>query len=327
MKSRLLKNLIALMCIGLIIGGCKVRNTPETHAPGSVKNRVYSQEEITEGGIINLKKAEYSGYVLYEETVNSMFNSKNDKAKNYVLESEAEILKDGKVSVSKMVGRDVEIVGFSTPFPYMAVNLHYKTTDFPVIYGTTTLGLESSVAFVSGGYKEISKDEIIRKTVAALFSYAYEEELNTLREHIKVEFPEYISFAQGTQSGDITGSAQEFITIETDANSDQEAMLEEMFDAQLNNPKISREELRILFESKYPYYLMLRYKGILKDETVVPTKEMANKILEELQKYDLGIDNIAIEIPVLIDSSFREKESGERLVRVEVMERGKGING
>lgn len=326
MKSRLLKNLIALMCIGLIIGGCKVRNTPETHAPGSVKNRVYSQEEITEEGVINVKKAEYSGYVLYEETVNDIFPSDNKKAKEYVIEHEKEIIEDGTKAISEMIGREVEIVGLSTPFPYMAVNLSYKTTNFPVIYDSTTLGLESSVAFVSGGYKKIEKEEIIRHTVASLFSYAYEDELNTLREHLKTKFPQFISFTPNTQLGDFTGSSAEFITIETDAYSEQVPMLEEMFNTQLENPNISKEELRTLFESKHPYYLTLRYKGILKDETVVPTKEMANELLKELKNYDLGIKNIAIKIPILIDSNFREKERSGGMLRVEVMERGKTAN-
>lgn len=290
------------------------------------QEKKYTVAELTEGGVIDVEKAKAAGYVPYAETADDIVISINDEAKEYVDVHYDDIVANAKIAIKEMIGRDVEITFIGTPFPYMAAEISYKTVDFPVIYDSTGVGLADNLQFLGGGYKEIDEKTVKRLTVASLYEYAFEDEINEMRNYFKDKFPQYIPIKAGSDEEHIRGESKSFISVEVDypdgdaQNEYRETVINKIYNTYYENVEVTKEQLRAIFQEQTYYYISVRYSGYLIDQETIPKKEMNKEIMKEIRNYNYyWCNNVLKQTPVTIGSNLRKKQSIKSMIEVAEM--------
>ncbi|MGL5043218.1 MAG: hypothetical protein ACRC6X_09020 [Culicoidibacterales bacterium] len=287
-----------------------------------VKVKEYTKEEITAGGVIDVEKARESGYVTYAETANDIVTGKNKKARKYIDEHYTELEELAKKWITESIGRDVEIVGINGVFPYMAASIVFKTTEFPVIYERTSIGLVDNLEFEEGGYKGIDEVILHYRTVSELYMYAYEEELNELRAHFSQKYPQYMPTIIPSKDADYNSTGAPFITVGVVAPLGEkgvpyrEKFLKGMYEKYWENPQMTRAELRELFEKEEKVYLTVDILVYEKDIAKIPTPEEAKLLQTDIMEYDFYWDNSnKRSVRVFLGTNLRKVKALEPLHR------------
>lgn len=250
------------------------------------EEKMYTQAEIIADGTINITKAEQSGYFSYDEIADDfqpLTNSK--KATAYVKEHYQEIVQLMQPAIAKTLGQEVEVIDIGTPFPYMAAQIYYQTLTYPQFQGAITYALADSLQFNAD---EIKMPSVKNELMVALYSYAYQPELDQMRTDFMRAFPEFMPYIIGSKSADLQGLYDPFITPQQQINFDQDgvSVINRIYESYQANQYMSQTELRALFEQEPTYYVNFIFNTIMKDKTTIPTGTDWQAIHDFIKNYD-----------------------------------------
>lgn len=270
----------------------------------------FTIEEITVGGVIDVEKAKQSGYIPVEERaeLGYIFTYKNnEKARKKGIKQEKEITAYLNELTSGLYGREMEVFELSTPFPYDAVSVTYKSVDEPLTYGMTSLGLSDSAYFNEGSIKEITTIDMQEETVRGILAMAYRSEFKKMREYIEKTYPQYQGYPQPLM--EFNRQVSTVVNIQNVWNYDDEGEMtakdfQEIYELFKENPKRSDEEWRSILAKYRNIDFDIELALILKDPTVIPTEQMSNHLLKDIKGNELF--SITQKHNVHIESSLYE---------------------
>ena len=301
---------IGVCCI-LFLGGCYL-------------SKNYSYEEITKGGKIDVEKAKASGYVSLEEKEKlgyyTIESSANKKVQKKALEQQNELFDHLKPQIeASLGGREVEMLGVNSPFPYEAVNVSFRSKEEPIVTDSVTIGLSDNGYFEKGAIKSDGPSGFMEKTVEGLYAMAYRKEIQEMKEYIKKEYPQYEGYP--TNMRNYSYKIDELIEIRTtsrigdiERNELSEQEKKEIFELYKENPTRLDEEWKSIFESKIHLDYMVYAHIILKNPKTLPTKKMAFELLDDM-KNNLLFDK-GYSYGVFLESNLQNKINNNSLIYI-----------
>ena len=301
---------IGVCCI-LFLGGCYL-------------SKNYSYEEITKGGKIDVEKAKASGYVSLEEKEKlgyyTIESSANKKVQKKALEQKNELFDHLKPQIeASLGGREVEMLGVNSPFPYEAVNVSFRSKEEPIVTDSVTIGLSDNGYFEKGAIKSDGPSGFMEKTVEGLYAMAYRKEIQEMKEYIKKEYPQYEEYPINMKK--FGNKINDFIEISLTSRigdiersdfSEQEKM--EIFELYKENKNRKDDEWKAIFESKIHLDYMVYAHIILKNPKTLPTKKMAFELLDDM-KNNLLFDK-GYSYGVFLESNLQNKINNNSLIYI-----------
>lgn len=298
---------IGVCCI-LFLGGCYL-------------SKNYSYEEITKGGKIDVEKAKASGYVSLEEKEKlgyyTIESSANKKVQKKALEQQNELFDHLKPQIeASLGGREVEMLGVNSPFPYEAVDVSFRSKEEPIVTDSVTIGLSDNGYFEKGAIKSDGPSGFMEKTVEGLYAMAYRKEIQEMKEYIKKEYPQYEAYPVNMRNS--AHQINEYINIsisyktgDVDNNDLSRAEQKEIFELYKKNKNRTDEEWKTIFESKNHLDYLIYLDIVIKNGTTLPTELMVYELLDDM-KSNLLFEK-GISYGVMLNSNFQDTNNNRSL--------------
>lgn len=308
MRNKLV--LVGVCCI-LFLGGCYL-------------SKNYSYEEITKGGKIDVEKAKASGYVSLEEKEKlgyyTIESSANKKVQKKALEQKNELFDHLKPQIeASLGGREVEMLGVNSPFPYEAVNVSFRSKEEPIVTDSVTIGLSDNGYFEKGAIKSDGPSGFMEKTVEGLYAMAYRKEIQEMKEYIKKEYPQYEEYPINMKK--FGNKINDFIEISLTSRigdiersdfSEQEKM--GIFELYKENKNRTDDEWKAIFESKIHLDYLIYLNIVMKDKEGLPTKELAEELLDDMKSNPLFEKGYSY--GVFIKSNFQSNKNNKAFLHI-----------
>ena len=245
--------------------------------------RVYTHEEIMEGGMIDIEKAKQSGFMPYEDAADNILPiCRNKKVCQILEEHHDDIVDIVKPYLESYIGQEVEILAMHATFPYMMANISYMTTSFPRFRDTVGYALGDNAWGSVSGIRDISEQLVQREFATEIVIKAYETEFNQFRADFAQTFPELIPDKIGSLAANEADMFAPFLRFNVNMSDE---IIERLYNAYQSNKIVDRAEVDEILKTNDQIVISSYFHGIMRDETAIPTKELWHKVHDFVQNY------------------------------------------
>lgn len=262
--------------VATISGGCSVSDVQDALSSGVGNERAPV--------LVTAAEKEALGY----ESPEAM---RNPDLQRLALEHRIEIYSAVEPFVEKSLGRDVEIVGFSAPYPYSTLKVKYRTLEDPVVASSAFVGLSSDGTVSS--IERIDALEVQNKTVEGLYLVAYRQKIAQMTEYLAAAYPQFTQLPEGYARS--LSQADSMYYFRNYRRYDEQRNIEEIkegegaiFQAYEANPSRTAAEWFDLFEQAYGRRVMhISLSLMLADPAEELTQEMGRRIADDVRSNPL----------------------------------------